>query len=130
MSLRERQNLSQVSQAFVSVKNQALGEVNLPRVLYSRKNCTRKREAFLSAAEYLTLREEWHSAKTLFLECNTRGRAVLGEVKCYLTAQPTGAVSTKKRKKIFPESQEVLSRVSGHGSRKKAGFPSALTESL
>jgi hypothetical protein len=91
-----RGKISRVSQASPSAKNRALGEVNLPRVLHSGKNCTRGREAFPSATECLALGKEWHSAKALFPECNTRGRATLGEEKCYLTAQPTHAVRTLK----------------------------------
>jgi len=81
-----RIKISRVSQASPSAKNRALGEVNLPRVLYSGKNYTRRRETFSSATKYLALGEEQHSVKALFLECNTRKRATLGEEKCYLTA--------------------------------------------
>jgi len=55
-----RIEISRVSQAFSSAKNRALG-ANLPRVLYSEKNCTRGREASPSVVAYLALREEWHS---------------------------------------------------------------------
>ena len=91
-----RGKIPRVSQASPSAKNRALGKANLPRVLHSGKNSTRGREALPSAAECLALGKEWHSAKALFPECNTRGRAALGKAKCYLTAQPVHAIKTKK----------------------------------
>ena len=109
-----RGKIPRVSQAFSSVKNQALGKANLLRVLHSGKNSTRGREALLSAAECLALGKERHSAKALFPECNTRGRAALGKEKCYLTAQPAHAVKTKKN--CFAECRTLA-------LGKEAGFP-------
>jgi len=87
-----RTEIFRVSQASPSAKNWALGEDDLSRVLHSGKNCTRRREASPSAVAYLALGEEQHSKKALFPERNTRGRAALGEEKCYLTAQANSAV--------------------------------------
>ena len=106
-----------MSLASPSAKNRALGKENLPRVLHSGKNCTRGREAFPSAAEILALGKEQHSAKTLFPECNNRGRLALGKETCYLTVQPANAVKTLKKyfleslpwhsgKRPFPECQD------------------------
>ena len=91
-----RGKIPRVSQASPSAKNRAFGKANLPRVLHSGKNSTRRREALPSAAKCLALGKERHSAKALFPECNTRGRAALDKEKCYLTAQPAHAVKTKK----------------------------------
>ena len=93
-----RGTIPRVSQASPSAKNWALGKANLPRVLHSGKNSTRRREALPSAAECLALGKEWHSAKALFPECNTRGRAALGKEKCYLMAHPPTPLKT-----FFPE---------------------------
>ena len=103
-----------MSQASPSAKNRTLGKANLPRVLHSGKNSTRGREALPSAAECLALGKERHSAKALFPECNTRGRAALGKEKCYLTAQPAHAVKTKKN--CFAECRTLT-------LGKEAGFP-------
>ena len=103
-----------VSQTSPSAKNRALGKANLPRVLHSGKNSTRGREALPSAAECLALGKERHSAKALFPECNTRGRAALGKEKCYLTAHPVHAVKTKKN--CFAECRTLA-------LGKEAGFP-------
>ena len=103
-----------MSLASPSAKNRALGKENLPRVLHSGNNYTRGREVFLSAAEILALDKEQHSAKALFPECNTRGRAALDKEKCYLTAQPAHAVKTKKN--CFAECRTLT-------LGKEAGFP-------
>ena len=109
-----RGKILRVSQASPSAKNRALSKANLPRVLHSGKNSTRGREALPSAAECLALGKERHSAKALFSECNTRGRAALGKEKCYLTAQLAHAVKTKKN--CFAECRTLA-------LGKEAGFP-------
>jgi len=113
-----RGKISRVSQVSPSAENQELGEANLPRVLHLRKR------GFLSAAAYLTLGKERHSAKALFPECNTWRRATLGKEKCYLTAQSTGVVTTKNEKNLLwvpclALGEEALSWVPWHGPRGK-----------
>ena len=118
-----------MSQASPSAKNRVLGKANLPRVLHSGKNSTRGREALPSAAECLALGKERHSAKALFPECNTRGRAALGKEKCYLTAQPARAIKTKKLLCRVSHAgtwqRGWLPQVPCHGTRQRASLPSA-----
>ena len=97
-----RGKIPRVSQASPSAKNRALGKANLPRVLHSGKNSTRGREALPSAAECLALGK----------------RAALGKEKCYLMAQPTRAVKTKKI---------ALPSVAPWHSAKRLASPSALS---
>ena len=125
-----RGKIPRVSQASSSAKNRARGKANLSRVLHSGKNSTRGREALPSAAECLALGKERHSAKALFPECNTRGRAALGKEKCYLTVQPAHAVKTKKKllcRVSHPGTRQGgwLPRVPCHGTRQWASLPSA-----
>jgi hypothetical protein len=71
--------------------------------LHSWKNCTRRREAFLSVAVYLAFEEERHSAKALFSERNTRGRAALGEYDFFFVVYMERQKKTKKNRNGFPE---------------------------
>ena len=87
--------------------------------LFFPECCTRGREASPSVVVYLTLGEERHSGKALFPERNTRGRTAPRKEKCYLTAKPTGAVTTKNEKKSSPS---ALLNTQGRRS-----FPSAKT---
>jgi hypothetical protein len=66
-----RMDISRVSSASPSVKNRALGEEHLPRVLHSGKKNTRGRETLALADEnwYLTAEIDGATLKTFFPEC-------------------------------------------------------------
>jgi len=78
--------------------------------LHSWKNCTRRREAFLSVAVYLAFEEERHSAKALFSERNTRGRAALGEYDFFFVVYME---RQKKQKKIGMASPSAWAAILG-----------------
>jgi hypothetical protein len=105
VSLREKQSFPSATH-FPSVKNRALGEASLPRVLHSRKNCTRGRRTH--EKEKLSRLKKIEKTLPRVPRPSTRGRWPLPRV-------PT---RNTRGRDLFPECLV-------HGTRGRTSSPSA-----